>query len=136
MRRMVFSWLLATGCWLLLLLTSASAGPEPTRLGLGSIGILPFLRVRLTLERFPDILTLPDREESRSRAIPVIISVALPAIARWPRGRRPNHPCEPTSPSFLRASAIALRSNRSPGRAWSADNDRSANCGSASPAIL
>jgi hypothetical protein len=55
----VFSWLLATGCWLLLL-TFASAVHAPVRRGRDLNGISPCLPARSILERFPDILTLPD----------------------------------------------------------------------------
>src|SRR5579863_10503532 len=103
------NWLLATGCWLLVFITSASAGLELIRLGLGLIGILRFLRARSTPERFPDILTLPDREELPSRAIPAITSEAPTEATHSPRGRRPGRRCARTSRSSLRASVTAPR---------------------------
>src|SRR5208282_644612 len=106
-------WPLAAGPRPLLLhrpfFTSASAGRGPVRPGHGLIGILPFLRGRSALARFPDILTLPNRGGSPFRATPATISEALPATVRWLRGRLPGRRYGLTWRSSLRASATAPR---------------------------
>src|SRR5271169_6947977 len=109
----------------------SAAVREPVRPARDSISISQYLRAHSTLLRSPDILVLPDRAGSQSRATRVKVFVKLPATARSPRVRQPVHRSVKASRFSLRASEAALQSNRLHDRVSFADSGRSADSGSA-----